>query len=227
MGPRRDVKYNESRRAILREKRSIAKRVLSALAHRSLNAGTFGSLARGDVRKDSDVDIALLDAVSSLDIEIALETLVVTSRRVQQATPQSVPRGVMELENDVTVYFPLAAPGRREREFYIFAGYIELPLDDRRVPGVDKRLMLIQPTPQGHTETPLSDLSPGRVARILGVNQDIVEERLRVLQRRARVGRTGIYLNAELPPGETFESFLQDLVDRDPAVRRRVRGVKK
>ena len=92
---------------------------------------------------------------------------------------------------------------------------------------MDKRLMLVQPTPDGHMETPLSDISPGRVARVLGVDQEIVDERLRVLSRRASVGRTGTYLNSDVPPHETFESFLANIVDRDPAIRRRVLGERK
>ncbi len=227
MGSQREMIYEESRWAALGQKRELAKNILELLADRELCAGTFGSLARGDVRGDSDVDLTILDVVPSLNVEIALETVSVMSRREQQATPQSVPRAVMELEDDVTVYFPLVAPGRREQDFYCFAGYLELPLGDRRVQGVDKRLMLVQPTPDGHRETPLSDISPGRVARILGVDQEIVDERLRVLLRRARVGRTGTYLNSEVPPHETFESFLANIVDRDPAIRRRVRGARK
>jgi len=224
MGSRREVVYTDSRRGWLIKNRKHAEDVLELLGERELTAGTFGSTARGDVHARSDVDVTLMNVVPSLDVEIALEPLGVISRRVRQATPQGVPRAVMKLENDVTLYFPLAVPGLMELDFYYFAGYLELPFGNRRVPGVDKRLMLIQPTQNGHTETPLSDISPGRVARLLGVDQKIVEERLRVLRRRAVVGRTGVYLNSELPPGKTFESFLREIVDRDPAVRRRVLG---
>jgi predicted nucleotidyltransferase len=84
--------------------------------------------------------------------------------------------------------------------------------------------MFIEPTPGGHIETPLSDLSPGWVARKIGVGQAIVEERMRVLERRADVGRTGIYLKRQLAPDESFEQVLAELMYEDPALRRRATG---
>ena len=66
--------------------------------------------------------------------------------------------------------------------------------------------MLIEPTPEGHIETPLSDLSPGvDVAKKVNVSQQIVEERMRVLERRADVGRTGVYVNRPLARGESID----------------------
>ena len=117
MGPEREVTYTDARWELLRGKRVQAERVLGALAGRGLRAGTFGSLARGDVRRGSDVDVALLDVVSSLDVELVLEPLGVVDRRLRQATPRAVPKALVELEDGVTVSFPLAAPGGREREF--------------------------------------------------------------------------------------------------------------
>jgi predicted nucleotidyltransferase len=121
------------------------------------------------------------------------------------------------------VIFPLIQPRQTELEFYKFGGEIGLEgiKSERRVCGVDKRLMFIEPTPEGHVETPLSDLSPGWVARQIGVGQAIVEERMRVLERRADVGRTGIYLERPMAPDESFEQVLNNLMVEDPAIRRR------
>ncbi len=95
---------------------------------------------------------------------------------------------------------------------------------NNRVPGVDKRLMLIEPTAEGHAETPLSDLSPGLAAKMIGVGQEIVDERIRVLQRRAKVGTTGVYLDRPLAQDEGFEAVLEQITASDSLVRRRVKN---
>jgi predicted nucleotidyltransferase len=130
----------------------------------------------------------------------------------------------VELEDNTTVTFPLIPPREVELEFYRFGGAVGSKgiREGLRVPGVDKRLMLIEPTPEGHVETPISDLSPGAVAKKVGVSQRIVEERMRVLERRADVGRTGVYLIRPLAPDENVEQVLADLIAEDPALRRRI-----
>ena len=56
-----------------------------------------------------------------------------------------------------------------------------------------------------------------------GVGQDIVDERIRVLNRRARVGTTGVYLDRILAPDEGFESVLEDIIAANSLVRRRIK----
>jgi len=81
--------------------------------------------------------------------------------------------------------------------------------------------MFIEPSPGGHVETPLSDLSPGWVAKKIGVGQAIVEERMRVLERRRR--RPDGHLPPQaLAPEESFEQVLAELAYEDPALRRRM-----
>ena len=58
------------------------------------------------------------------------------------------------------------------------------------------------------------------VARKVGVTVDIVRERVRVLTRRDRIGRTGIFVLAEVGKDETFESVMKSLIDTNPAIRR-------
>ena len=70
MGSQRGVIYEESRWAVLQQKRELAINILELLADRGLCSGTFGSIARGDVRGDSDIDVTILDVVPSLDVEI-------------------------------------------------------------------------------------------------------------------------------------------------------------
>jgi predicted nucleotidyltransferase len=98
-----------------------------------------------------------------------------------------------------------------EREFHTFGGQIEL--DDlkrgQRVAGVDKRLMLIEPTKEGHAESTIVSQEE-HVAKILGVSVETVLDRVNALLRRDRVGRTGVFIKEEPSEGETFEMHLKN-----------------
>jgi len=222
MGSPKEVIYDEKHWEILRELRLKALEVVKELRTRNITSFVHGSIARGDVRKDSDIDVIIPYVIPSFIVETLLSPLGIIEKSLVQATPHSVIKAHISLENGVNVSFPLVEPKRREIEFYRFGGMIDLRDINERVPGVNKNLMLISPTEDGHLETPLSDLSPGRIASILKISQDTVEERIRVLTRRGEVGRTGVYLKEILHPDESFEEVLKRIVERDPAVRRRV-----
>jgi uncharacterized protein len=224
MGERREVVYDPARWETLRRLRARAQEVLEALDATGLDATVFGSVARGDVKPTSDVDIFIPQVASSMQVLLALDRFTVLGTTIAQATPRSLVKANVELEDNTTVTFPLIPPREVELEFYRFGGAVGLDSikEGRRVPGVDKRLMLIEPAPEGHIETPLSDLSPGVVAKKVNVSQQIVEERLRVLERRADVGRTGVYLVRPIAPDENVEQVLADLIAEDPALRRRL-----
>ncbi|AFC99534.1 putative nucleotidyltransferase [Methanocella conradii HZ254] len=223
MGPRREVAYGPETWELLRALRERAISVLKALRGHDIEASVFGSVARGDVRPGSDVDIFIPAMVSSIRVGLALEGQV-RERSVVQATPRALVKALFVLDDGTSVIFPLIQPRQTELEFYRFGGEMGLEgiLKGERACGVDKRLMFIEPTPWGHIETPLSDLSPGWVAKKIGVGQAIVEERMRVLERRAEVGRTGIYLQRPLAPDEAPEQVLSQLAYEDPALRRRI-----
>ena len=91
-----------------------------------------------------------------------------------------------------------------------------------RVAGVDKRLMLIEPTPEGHVESPVQGRE-AEVAKIVGVGIAIVQERVKVLTRRANIGHTGIFIKRELAPHESFESVFRELVKNNPSIRLRLK----
>ncbi len=55
----REIVYSDARWALLREHREKAKHIMKALESSCLRTLVHGSLARGDVTKNSDVDIHL------------------------------------------------------------------------------------------------------------------------------------------------------------------------
>ena len=202
---------------------------MSALAARGLGSGVHGSVARGDIDEESDVDVIVSAPVSSYSVEMSLTLsgFKFYSRRIAQATPSHAPKAHIYLDPDekLCVTFPMLPLRRLELEFYRFGGYLELPqlLNRERVPGCDKRPYLIQPTPSGHVESPVAGREV-EVAKIVGVSLEIVQERVRVLSRRREVGRTGIVVSQEVGEGEVFEEVLRRLARSNPVVARRLRG---
>ncbi|MCL7412683.1 MAG: nucleotidyltransferase domain-containing protein [ANME-2 cluster archaeon] len=223
-----EVIYDTSHWELLTQLRERAASVLSELEHAGFECFIHGSLARGDVSPGSDIDIIIPGVVQSFRVELAMDDMGITGRKLVQATPGSLVKAHIYLSRKTMVSFPLTQPTERELDFYAFGGMIGAEgLEDiinNRVPGVDKRLMLIEPIAEGHAETPLSDLSPGIAAKRIGVGQEIVEERIRVLQRRAKVGITGVYIDRPLAQDEGFEAVLEQIIASDSLVRRRVKN---
>lgn len=218
------ITYSNERWQQLKTLRRRASMIMNALEAFHLHSIVHGSVARGDVNPDSDVDVFIPEVQNSFLVETALEKakIPVNARLVVQATPNYAMKAHVEIDESTMVTFPLMGMRRVEREFYRYGGEIDLNglKTEARVTGVDKRLMLIEPTETGHTESSIV----GRediVAKVLGVSVDTVLDRVHALTKRDAVGRTGVFVKRELGYDETFELALKRLSEQNPAVRRR------
>jgi predicted nucleotidyltransferase len=225
-----EVIYDKKRWNLLRELRFKTVQIMEILEKFQLRSIAHGSIARGDVSETSDIDIFLPDPPSSFMIETALERSGVQANRrvVVQATPLYAVKGYIEIDKQRCISFPLAKLRPVEKDFYKFGGETSLSMlkKDMRASGVDKRLMLIEPTPEGHVESAVVGREEA-VANLLGVSLNTVLDRVHALLRRDEVGRTGVFIERELSPDETFELVLKKLADQNPAVRRRLKFFEK
>jgi predicted nucleotidyltransferase len=225
-----EVIYDKKRWNLLRELRSNTVQIMEILDKFHLRSIAHGSIARGDVSETSDIDVFLPDPPSSFMIETALERSGVQANRrvVVQATPLYAVKGYIEVDKQRCISFPLAKLRPVEKDFYKFGGEASLSMLKKgvRVSGVDKRLMLIEPTPEGHVESAVVGREEA-VANLLGVSLNTVLDRVHALLRRDEVGRTGVFIERELSPDETFELVLKKLADQNPAVRRRLKFFEK
>jgi predicted nucleotidyltransferase len=223
---RLEIVYNKKHWSLLKELRSEAVKIMEILDQFHLHSIAHGSIARGDVSDKSDIDVFLPDPPSSFIIENALQNAGVSINRriLLQATPLYAIKGYIEIDKQRCISFPLAKLRPVERDFYKFGGEASLSLlkKEMRVSGVDKRLVLIEPTLEGHVESTIVGREEA-VAGLLGISVSTVLDRVRALLRRDKTGRTGVFIERELLPNETFEMVLKKLVDQNPAVRRRLK----
>ncbi len=205
--------------------RREASKIIELLKELGSEGFVHGSLARGDVDQYSDIDIILLRPIPSHILELASSMGGYTTygRRISQATPGHTPKGHIYLDpyEKVSITFPMIELRPLELEFYRFGGIIdETALKrDTRIPGCTKRLTLIKPTMEGHLETNIAGREV-EVADILDVSSEIIRERIRVLSRRDRIGRTGVFLNIEVGEDESFGKVFKRLLESNPAIRR-------
>ncbi len=222
----KEVTYTNMQWALLGEYREKAARIMAALEGFRLRTLAHGSIARGDVNKNSDIDVFIANPPSSFLVETALEKarISVSERLLVQATPNYAMKAYIEVDAKTSVSFPLMYMRRVEREFYKFGGEVTLNQlkADTRVAGVDKRLMLIEPTEKGHTESSIIGREESAAKR-LGVSAETVLDRVHALLKRDEIGRTGVFIKKELASDETFEMALKKLADENPAVRRRMK----
>lgn len=225
-----EVVYGEERWKILQQLRERAVQILEPLEEQHLRCVVHGSVARGDVSEKSDIDVFLPDPPSSFVVETVLERSGFSAvyRLVVQATPIYALKAHIGLDERTSLSFPLVKMRPVEKDFYRFGGEATLAAlkEGKRVSGVDKRLMLIEPTTEGHIETAIIGQEE-ETARLLGVSLNTVLDRVHALLRRDEIGRTGVFIEKQLQPNETFEQATKKLADQNPAVRRRTKKHKK
>lgn len=222
-----NVIYDERRWRTLWEKREIATRLMTILSRLGIESIIYGSVARGDVHQSSDVEVFIPRPVNPLLIETIIEREAGgwVRREVVQATPSHVPKGYIYLDDYTTVSFPFLDLRRPEWVFYEIAGELGLKevLRKERTPGMNKELMAIIPTAEGHSEFP-AEKEPELAARLIGVDPRDIRGRISILKRRRLHGRTGVFRKIVLADGESFSSVHDKLVEENPWLRRRVRG---
>ncbi len=219
------VKYSPEHWELLDNLRKQALKVTSVFSHHGIDSYTYGSLARGDINPKSDIDIILLTQIPSYRVELILDetNLTLYNKKLIQATPNDIIKAHFELEEEICITSVLTDFTSSPFEFYRFGGALnhqELH-DNKRVPGVDKSLILIEPTDEGHKESPLIERQY-EASKILGISQSMVDQRIRVLTRRDKIGRTGIFLNKDVGLNENIEEELRKIARHNPLIRRRL-----
>jgi predicted nucleotidyltransferase len=229
-GERLEVLYDKRHWKLLKQLRAKTIQIMEMLDKCHMRSIVHGSIARGDVSETSDIDVFLPFPPSSFVIETSLERsgFRVHSRTIVQATPIYALKGYIGLDSQTNLSFPLVKLRPIEKDFYRFGGegFLSTLMEDKRVLGVDKRLMLIEPTAYGHVESAIVGQEK-MVANLLGVSLNTVLDRVHALLRRDEVGRTGVFIERELAPDETFEQAMKKLADQNPAVRRRIKFYQK
>jgi hypothetical protein len=223
--PEKVIIYDEEHWSLLKKLRSRAIAILEILRQANIRGILYGSIARGDVRKGSDVDIVVLRPILPSLIEDLLGEKLGDPlyKEIVQSTPIGAIKGYFHYEENLTISFPLSPLKEREEFFYKFGGSIDLNglRDGRRVPGVNKKLFLILPFEKGHYEASVIG-KESVIADILGIPREVIDERVRVLTKRRVKGKTGVYLKYRLQPGETFESALRRIVLKRKGTRGRL-----
>lgn len=203
--------YDESHWMLLRDKRWRAHHLAKPLLDKGFNVYMYGSLARGDINLGSDIDLIILNPVNPVIVLTCFSNSGLMWRRIYiiQATPSHIPKVYIwfdDLGKEV-ISFPLSELSSRESDFFRFGGLLDVRDygSDHRVPGVDKRLMFIKPIEKGHTGICIIGRE-GWVAGELGISESVVRERVSVLSRRRRHGRTGVFIEYEVM-GDIMEAI--------------------
>ncbi len=219
------VVYSDRDWQILNSKRHRAIDLLEMFAKEGLNPYIYGSIARGNVHQDSDIDIIFTDQIPSYQIEFILgkNSFKNYFREILMATPLDSLKLYIYLSEQECITVPLSKLNSKGLEFYDFGGKVNLKQlkSNIRVSGIDKRLVLIKPTSKGHDE--LSIINNERIAaKELGINIETVNERKKVLLKREKHGRTGVFLKRSIEIDESTEDVLKKLANKKSIVRKKL-----
>jgi predicted nucleotidyltransferase len=219
------VTYSENHLKLLHQKRERSKLLLEMFAKKGLNPFLYGSIARGDIHTDSDIDIVLIQLIAPYQIEIILDKNGFNNyyREIIMATPADTLKLYIYLNELESITIPLSKFDKKSREFYDFGGKINLNQikNSIRVPGIDKRLVLIQPVSDGHEEYSIIG-NEHLAAKQLNVSIEVINERKKVLLKREKFGKTGVFLKRPIEMNETIEDVLKKLANKKSIVRKKL-----
>ena len=219
------VEYTEQDWATLKEKRNRAKLLLKMFIKEGLDPYVIGSIARGDVHRESDIDLIFPYLLSPFKIEyiLSLNGFQNYFREIILATPNDSLKMYIYLSELESISFPLSKLNKKSLEFYNFGGkanYKQLK-QGIRLPGIDKRLVLIEPLDNGHHESSIIG-NEHLVAKKVNVSLDTVFEREKVLLKREKMGRTGVFIKKQIEIGESSEEVLKKLARNKRIVRKKL-----
>lgn len=219
------ITYSEHNWTLLKNKRSHAIKLLNIFSKENLNPFVYGSVARGDVNESSDIDIIFIQEIPSYQIEYILNKNGFENyfREIIMATPLDSIKLYIHLSELESITIPLSKLGKSVIEFYNFGGKTSLDglSSGVRVPGIDKRLVLIKPNLNGHDEISIIG-NESLAAKEVGVSVDIVNERIRVLLKREKFGKTGVFLKRKLHLNESTEEVLKTLSKKRAIIRKKL-----
>lgn len=224
----RIIEYKKNDWELLNNKRLQALKLLNIFFVEGFNPYIFGSLARGDVHIDSDIDIVFLQRISSFLIEHVLFKNGYDNyfREIIMATPRDTIKLYIYLSELESITIPISPFDKKSLEFYSFGGKInQNQLKSKiRVPGIDKRLVLINPTNNGHEESSIIG-NEHNVAKEINIDIETIIERRNVLLRREQYGRTGVFIKRPLKPDESTEDVLKILARKKTIIRKKLREI--
>lgn len=222
----KEIIYEKDHWLLLAKLREKAKKIMVLLEKSNLKAIVHGSVARGDINQFSDIDIFFPGIFSSFKIESILKKyqIKIKDKYLIQATPNSSMKAYIEINDQITLSFSLMKLRKVEREFYSFGGIINLKQinSNYRSNGINKNLMLIEPTPSGHTELNIKGIED-HAAKTIGISTQTVLNRTRTLNKRIKIGRTGVFIKRKLELDQPFEMILNQISKKNSAVKRRLR----
>ncbi|MFX1417407.1 MAG: nucleotidyltransferase domain-containing protein [Promethearchaeota archaeon] len=220
-----NVIYSKEDWTILQNKRDIAHNLLDIFVKEGLNPFVHGSIARGDTHENSDIDIIFFQQIPSFQIELILNKNGFKNyfREILMATPLDAIKLYIHLSELESITIPLSKLEKKAIEFYDFGGKININQlkSDLRVTGIDKRLVLIKPNSQGHEEISIIG-NEANSAKEVGISINTLNERKKVLLRREKHGRTGVFLKRQIQIHETTEDILKELADKKSIIRKKL-----
>ncbi len=217
------VTYDKNHWDLLALYRERTEKIMRMFYKEGLKPLVFGSLARGDINENSDIDIIFPHKIPTYKLEVIINNNgeQIYAKEIIQATPGDTIKANIYLSKQECLTVPLIKFIKKSFQLYQFGGSLDLSqlLNNERVPGIDKNLIITIPSNKGHNELALKN-NELYASKLLNIDIDFIYQRKRVLTRRDKIGRTGVFLHENLNIEDNFEKILKDISDRNSFVRK-------